>query len=614
MKNLIFRILLPCLLASPLSASEEAIVFPEDAGLLDMTQPPYSLVGDGKTDNTKAFQKAFDDERGKNLTWYFPDGVYLISDTVGISGGKAHSRDRFINFQGESQSGAIIRLKDSSKGFDNPKEPKLAVSMYSGQSTGDAMHAYVRDLTVDIGSGNPGASAIRYISNNSGAIYSLTVRSSDPEGAGAVGLDLSQSQNGPAFVKNVTVEGFDVGILVKNTFSLVFEQINVSGQREVGFRSESGRITMRGFHSENSITAFDNAKHGNLTLVDATLKGGANDAAAITTERDKIFLRDITVDGYGTTINDVKGNLKEWYPGEAIGPFAGEKPSTLNLPIEETPEIPWEANLSKWQKVEVGTDTIQAAIDAAAAAGKTTIYFPKTNEKKQKYVVTKPVRVHGSINRILGMENILWIDKSLPVGSTVFQIEDLKQPLVIERFFNILENNGWKGLRDRYLLENKSGQTLVLKNFAHGALLLQKPNPGATMFIEDVVTKLKLGKGEKCWARQLNPESPDEPMVEVDGGTLWLLGLKTEGRAIHIAARKGAKVELLGGVGYQSWKNQKLDPPMFLVEDSEASFTIGYYHYNLPFTTAFEETQDGETKKIPYKGVGGFTHLYRSGK
>ena len=615
MKNLLYAIVL-----SVSIASAENIVFPEDSGILDMTKPPYSLVGDGETDNTAAFQRAFDEQRGKNKTWYFPDGTYLISDSVGIFNGKAHSKDRFINFQGQSEAGAVIRLKDKSSGFSDPKNPKIAISMYSGQSTGDAMHAYVRNLTVDIGSGNPGATGLRYISNNSGAIYDLTVRSSDPGKTGAIGLDLSQSQNGPAFIKNVTVEGFDTGIAVKNTFSLVFEHISVTGQKVVGFNNDSGRISMRGFKSRNSVPAFDNGKHGNLTLVDAELLGGAEKEAAIASISTKLFLRDVKVGGYGTTVKlskgeGVEGDISEWYPMDSYSLFGKESPKSLGLPIEETLEISWEEDLSKWVKVELGEDKLQASIDAAAESGKTTVYFPKTESKSDKYIITKPVRVHGSVNRIIGMENILWIDKKLPVGATVFEIEDLKGPLVIERFFNILENGGWKGLRDRFLIENKSDQPLVLLNFAHGACDLKKPNPGKTLFIEDVVTHLKLGKDEKCWARQLNPESPEADMVNVDGGQLWLLGLKTEGRATHISATDGAKVELLGGVAYQSWKNQKLDPPMFIVKDSEASFAVGFYHYNLPFTNIVEETLGGETKLLSRKEIKGYhMPLYRSGK
>ena len=103
-------------------------------------------------------------------------------------------------------------------------------------------------------------------------------------------------------------------------------------------------------------------------------------------------------------------------------------------------------------------------------------------------------------------------------------------------------------------------------------------------------------------------------MIEVDGGRLWILGLKTEGRARHIVARNGAKVELLGGVSYQSWDKQPIDPPMFTLVNSEASFTLGFYHWNQPFTTIVEETVGSETRTLLRKDLVDY-HLpvYRSG-
>jgi hypothetical protein len=119
---------------------------------------------------------------------------------------------------------------------------------------------------------------------------------------------------------------------------------------------------------------------------------------------------------------------------------------------------------------------------------------------------------------------------------------------------------------------------------------------------------LRIGPGEKCWARQFNPESPEPDMIEVDGGHLWILGLKTEGRARHIIARNGAKVELLGGVSYQSWDTQPIDPPMFTVIDSDASFTFGFYHWNLPFTTIVAETVGNETRTLSREALANY-HL-----
>ena len=102
-------------------------------------------------------------------------------------------------------------------------------------------------------------------------------------------------------------------------------------------------------------------------------------------------------------------------------------------------------------------------------------------------------------------------------------------------------------------------------------------------------------------------------MIVVDGGQLWILGLKTEGRARHIIARNGARVELLGGVSYQSWGNQPIDPPMFTVINSDASFTFGFYHWNLPFTTIVEETVGSETRTLLRRDLTNYhLPLYRA--
>ena len=108
---------------------------------------------------------------------------------------------------------------------------------------------------MEVGKGNPGAAALRYITNNTGAMYDVTIRSLDPGKRGAIGLDLRQSQNGPGLIKRITVEGFDYGIQTANTFSLVLEHITVRDQRKAGFNAGNSRLTMRDYKSANSVPA-----------------------------------------------------------------------------------------------------------------------------------------------------------------------------------------------------------------------------------------------------------------------------------------------------------------------------------------------------------------------
>ncbi len=607
------------------TAPAESIVFPDDAGVVNI-KTAYGATGDGVTDDTAAIQKAIDEVRGIPDTLYFPDGTYLVSDSVGIFNGKAHSRDRFLTYQGQSEAGTVIRLKDSCPGFGDPDKPKIVFSVYEGQGTGDVMHSYVRNLTVDAGKGNPGAVGLRFMTNNSGAVVHVTVRSSDPRGAGKLGLDLRQGQNGPCLIQHVTVEGFDHGVETNDTFSLVFEHLALKNQRVLGFRVHNARTTLRDLRSVNSVPALSLNKNAHLTLVEADCSGGSKDQAAIVSESDKVFLRDVRQAGYGHLLRDASGKvhddakLDEWHEGQGHALF-GAEPKTLRLPVQETPDIPWETDLGKWAKVEwskAGDDiseALQGAIDRAAKEGLTTVYIPRKPRTHDYPKLTRPIRVHGAVRRILGMSNILDIaDPSgqMKGGAAAFTFEDLAGPaVVVERFFLL---GGWKCPKEIAMFENKSGKAVVVRHFSQGGRH-KKPSTGGEWFIEDVPSVgLRVGRGETCWARQYNPESPEPDMIEVDGGQLWILGLKTEGRSRHVVARNGAKVELLGGVSYQSWGKQPVDPPMFTVVDSEASFTFGFYHWNQPFTTIVEETVRGETRTLLRKDLASY-HLpvYRAG-
>ncbi len=602
------------------SAMAENMIFPPDC-IVDL-KSAYGLKGDGVTDDTAALQKAIDELKGKGRILYFANGTYLLSDSVGIFNGTAHSSDRFLTYQGQSEAGAIIKLKDKADGFDDPKKPKLMFSYYDGKSTGDVMHSYVRNMTFDVGSSNPGAVGLRYLSNNVGAIYHVTIRSSDPKGAGAIGLDLRQSQQGPAIVQNVTIIGFDTAIEVGNSFSMVIEHIMMKNQGKVGFFNQIGRSTIRDLKSENTVPAVRSGKNAQLTLIEADLTGGDKANAAIEVVDSGYYLRDIKTTGYGKALADPRikegkaaATLTEVCGNKPIGLLAGDKLASLRLPIKDTPEVPWPTDLNDWvavQKDESGDDTaaLQKAFDTAAAAGKSTVYLPKVKGWK----FSGPVRMHGSVNRLFGSR--LVVDVTDPTGeiakSAFITFENLKSDtVVVEQFFLL---GGWKGPKVP-MFRNLSGKTIVLRDMGVAGTTKATSDRADEWFIQNVspsrTSTLAVGPKEKIWARQFNPETPKVNMIEVDGGQLWVLGLKTEGRTTHVLVKNGGKAEIIGGVAYQSWGNQELDPPLFISIDSDLSATLGMYSYKDPFKTFAESTANGKTEQLSNK-LGSFVSLYRA--
>jgi hypothetical protein len=196
------------LAALPLHAAD--IVYPPDAGVIDVTAPPYSAVPDDGLDDTAAIQAALDAYPNGNRIIYLRDGVYQISDTLswpaGIPGQSDYKR---TILEGRSRSGAVLRLADRTAAFGDPANARPVV--YTGPSApAQRFRNAVRNLTIHTGTGNPGAIGLHFASSNQGVVRDVTIRSGD--GAGVVGLDLRGNENGPLLVRGLVVEGFAKGV------------------------------------------------------------------------------------------------------------------------------------------------------------------------------------------------------------------------------------------------------------------------------------------------------------------------------------------------------------------------------------------------------------------
>ena len=137
--------------------SAERIVFPPDSRVANVKD--FGAKGYVITDDTAAIQKAItktSDEKtnnsGTNLI-YFPNGTYLVSQTLLWPSLSYFGRV----FQGQNQDGTSIKLKNNAAGFGDSESPKAVLSTFEGDTTGNAFRHSIYNLTVDVGSGNPGA-------------------------------------------------------------------------------------------------------------------------------------------------------------------------------------------------------------------------------------------------------------------------------------------------------------------------------------------------------------------------------------------------------------------------------------------------------------------------
>ncbi|NJK91939.1 MAG: hypothetical protein HC904_08990 [Blastochloris sp.] len=359
---------------------------PADSGVINVKD--YGAKGDGVTDDSDAIQEAFAKNSGSGSVIFLPNGTYLVSKTINWRGAK----NRNV-LQGESEQGAIVKLSDNNPAFQDPTKPRPM--FHTGGAPAQRFQNGFRSFTVDVGQGNPGAVGINFCANNTGALRSVTIRAgADGKAAGVSGLDLTESEVGPLLVKDLTVIGFDVGVRVRQDLnSVTLENITLRGQHVAGIDNESNMVFARRVKSDNTVPAVVNAgRNAIFTLIDSELRGGAPEQAAIENRHANavLFARNVQTAGYGSALKDsVQGSLPigtivEWCSDAPVSLFPGELKS-LNLPIEDTPDVPWEpvekwVNAAKFGALPGDGKDDAAAIQAAIDSGAKTIYFPHARE------------------------------------------------------------------------------------------------------------------------------------------------------------------------------------------------------------------------------------------
>ena len=572
--------------------------FPACDFVIDVTKPRYGARGDGKTDDTAAIQKAMNDVMGTHKVVYFPNGTYLVSDTLkwankNSKGGDAYG---FNWLQGQSTAKTVIRLEDGA--FADPMKPR-AIMWCGGFGSADWFHNYVQGLTFDVGKGNAGAIGLQFYSNNTGAVRDCAIVSQD--GQGDVGLDLGhRDMNGPLLVQRVRVKGFRRGVVTARAVnSQTFEHLTLTGQTEFGFDNHGQAISIRGLTSVNAVPAV--RSYGTLSLIEANLMGldGANKLPAIVNYNGgRMCVRDITTAGYARAVADVTtpdyfGALRvtgvdkagsagpkvgEYFSHAATSPF-GAPAKSLGLPVQETPDLPWD-DPKTWAVVDTfgadptGQKDSTAAIQMAIDSGATTVFFPGF------YAVEKSVIVRGKVRRLLGTG--AWIDytgKSKPD----FIVADGDAKVVVIEYFAPIGGG----------IEIATDRTVVVRSVQGGITNRGK----GSVFLEDVATAdVRIAKDQKMWARQLNVEN-EGTHVTNDGGDLWVLGYKTERGGTLLHTLGGGQSEVFGTFSYTTTAGKLA--PMFVTEDASAfAFFAEVCYTGDPYTTLIRETRKGVTKEV----------------
>lgn len=548
--------------------------------------------GDGVTDDTAALKAIFEAGPGRNHPThgparriYVPDGTYLVSDTLNVG-----DKRKFII--GETRDGTVIRLRDNAPGFQDPENPRPVIHFgqgaYQGWHFANNFNSRMVNITVDVGSGNPGAVGVHYHTNNLGYMFHVTIVSSDPERRGAIGLHLG-SRTGPGLIWDVDILGFDVGCKVDGGLhGMTVGPMRLAHQRKVGLWCENHFLSVWNLRSENQVPAV-RVDRGHFVMLESEFRGGSPDTAAVEINGGVAFLRDIETEGYGLALRGpnntrIEGRVDEWVHPRAFSLFGETQPS-LRLPSAMPPMLdePW-GPPSTWTLVQPGEGAcrrVQEAIDAGAE----TIYLVSGNEP---HIFRDTIVVRNRVRRILGADT--WVHTrgdALRSGEVpVWRLEDGEPDTVsFELFRTEFGVATWS-------FEHASTRTVVFKGAAGGGYR-NTVTGGRAYFLDAGPGEGTVITGpQEVRAWQTNTESYfHHPHIVNDGGMLWIMGYKIEKDRTNIGTQGGGFTEVWGGCLFRN--RQRIDmQPAFTNFESNVSISIG--HFALPYDSLVEENRGGE--------------------
>ena len=567
----------------------ENIVFPADSGVLDVKD--FGAKGDGVNDDTATIQAVLNAYPNGHRIIYLPNGTYLVSETLTWPAGTAGKGDDYKStiLQGQSEQGVIIRLKNKAAGFAIAMIPKAMI--FTGPAPAQRFGNSIHNLTVDTGQGNPGAIGIQFNASNQGSLRRVTIQSGD--GQGVHGLDMNFTDEiGPLLVKDLTVKGFQYGIRTGFRInSQTLENITLQNQSIYGLYNTGQILNIRGLKSNNAVTAIYNAG-GRMTLLDSSLYGTGETSRQPALRSDyplDLLVRNLKTTGYQVAIQNnnqrqAGPNVVEYVSGAVVN----QSPSpaqTLNLPIKETPDVPWD-NPATWANVvtygaipndgQDDTEAIQAAIDS----GKTTVYLPVGY-----YNLRRTILIRNNVRRIIGTVAIVEVPDTVNPG---FKIVSGKQPMIVFEQIDSAYNQ-------TTTLENASSRTLVIRDATN---VSGHMTGSGDVFIENVVSNPWQSwtfNRQNVWARQFNVENTGTHITN-NGGKLWILGLKTERGGTLIDTKGRGQTELLGGLAYTTTvgPDGTQNYPMFISDESTIGISIAEVNHGQPtYKTLVREIRKG---------------------
>ncbi|RMD79304.1 MAG: hypothetical protein D6820_08500, partial [Lentisphaerae bacterium] len=451
----------------------------------------------------------------------------------------------WVRFVGESREKTVLRLRAHAPGFGRGQEKAVIAFGKSGFNNRKGLNV-VRNLTIEIEEGNPGAVGIDFTGANSASISNVTIRAAADSGLAGI---LIHRPPVLAYMADISIDGFDYGIWTRVGHATVpvFDHISITNPHRAGVRISDKReddggqgpplLILRHLNYRGA-TPLAELTHpqGYLILTDSEARATSVQPALLERKspHGTVLLQHVKIDGFqrlysGGAVrngNDMASDIA-FLCISGAQEQALHRPSLLLQPFQEPPPLPWPDDPSQWTTPEAfgakadGKTDDTAAFQRALNSGKPYLFLTGTG-----YHVSSPLQVPATVTMIDGMfrwNPQLHFIVSEASDRPLWLVDVFRGNLTIDAPRHVIRHMCQIGVSTT---ERARGGLLTLLG---GSYPRSKKNPA----------RIRV----QGWA--VNNEGKGLP-IRIEDTKAWILGLKTErGPVLHL---RDAQAQVLGTI------------------------------------------------------------------
>lgn len=460
---------------------------------------------------------------------YFPAGCYEIHTTIQLWGDA-------VTFEGDGPKTSYFYAPP---GFFN-SGVNTAILKTDNVASNQNFRIYFQNFGIIVGPGNPNATGMDFLANNTGSIENVLISSEDS--AAAICLTTARSYDGPALSKNMGLYGCQIGWnAAPEAYNHVAENLTMEAQQTVGITSNGFPLALRNVLTCMIPTAFATSSTNANVLNSEFLCGGGSNTALTNSGGGTLYVNGVTCSGYLHCLTDTTGSVTlaspivERWTGTAQTLFGGTPVGALPLPVNETP-LPSDPAVGGW--IALGTNPATWTT-ALATCSSTTAWAPGVSINYSSGGSFIPVVIPACITHIIGY-NLGYTGD----GSSAIQWQvnaNSATPIIIDRFG-----------AGSFMGNHNSPRTVVMRDGQYGSYAA---TAGAgDVYFEDVAIigpTTTILAGQNVWARQLNLEPTSTDKLVCGGpATMWILGYKTERPASSLTLTANCRTNIFGSLFY----------------------------------------------------------------